>query len=170
MAAAEFRLHARLATHVGGAHGTVHEGHERPAARRQSGGRFVQGPLDLRDRLLCDARRRSVREDQPRLNPLGIDLREYLERGHAAADEPDREDQDCRGTGQHGIPVFNRRLERGRIAALHEPLEAVVAAPLHELQGGQERPQRGKHKLEEPQHGTVVVGEMARQYEERLGE
>ena len=148
----------------------MHEGHERPAARSKPRRGFVQGSLDLRDRLLGDARRRSVGEDQPRLNPLGVDLREYLEGGHAAADEPDREDQDRRGAGEHGVPVFNRRLERGRIAAFHEPLEAVVAAPLHELQGGQERPQRGKQELEKPQHGTVFVGQMPWQHEERLGE
>ena len=148
----------------------MHKRYDWPASCGQLDGRLIEGPFDLRDPPLGHARRSSIRKNEPRLDPLRVDLRKDLERCHAAANEPDCKNQDRGGARQHYEPVLDRPFESGGIRSLHKPLQALITVPLQELQGGQERPQRREQELEESQHETVVVGEVPRQHKECLGE
>ena len=148
----------------------MHERDDRSPAGRQPLRDFVESPLHLGDPLFRHTRRRAVGIDDLRLQPFRINLGEELEGCRTAADQAHCQDQDRRGPGEDGPAVVDRPFEGRRIGPLDEPLEAVVTAPLEELQHWREWLEGRAEEADGTEQEAVLVGEVARQHEDRLGQ
>ena len=100
-------------------------------ARTPLDGRF----LEAQRGVFRHARRGAVGKPDLRPEPVGVDLREQLEGGDPAANDPHGTQQQPQGAGQHCQTIVERDVEKRGVEVSHEPFQPAVARALQPRDG-----------------------------------